>query len=49
MKLGVWFMPVIPTFHRLRKKDHRFEANLGYIVSPCPDIPTHHPHRKKRE
>jgi hypothetical protein len=26
---------LIPVFKRLRQEDHKFEANLGYIVRTC--------------
>jgi hypothetical protein len=28
-------MPVIPALRRLRQKDYKFKANLGYIAEPC--------------
>ena len=33
-RLVWWLTPIIPAFIRLRQKDcHKFEANLGYILS----------------
>jgi hypothetical protein len=29
-----WYMPVIPTFKRLRQEDQEFEANLSLIGRP---------------
>jgi hypothetical protein len=28
-------MPVLPALGRLRQKDHKFKAILGYIARPC--------------
>jgi hypothetical protein len=28
-------MPLIPALGKLRKKDHEFQDNLGYVARPC--------------
>jgi hypothetical protein len=28
------YLPVIPALRRLRQKDHKFEAGLGYTMRP---------------
>jgi hypothetical protein len=30
-----WLILVIPALGKLRREDHEFKANLGYIVRPC--------------
>jgi hypothetical protein len=35
IELGRWYIPVIPVLRRLRQKDSRLKANLGYIARPC--------------
>lgn len=32
-------MPVIVALKRLRQKNLKFEANLGYLVRPCDEKP----------
>jgi hypothetical protein len=29
-----WHTPLIPALRRLKQKDHKFEASLGYIARP---------------
>jgi hypothetical protein len=35
VELNRVYMPIIPAFRRLREEDHKFKANLGYIVRFC--------------
>jgi hypothetical protein len=35
LNAGWWYMPVIPTFRRLREEDCEFKASLGYRVRSC--------------
>jgi hypothetical protein len=30
-----WLRPVVPALGRKKLEDRHFQANLGYIVSPC--------------
>jgi hypothetical protein len=30
-----WYTHIIPALGRWRQEDHKFKANLGYIVRPC--------------
>jgi hypothetical protein len=30
-----WYTPVIPALGRCRQEDHKFEASLAYIMTPC--------------